>query len=62
MLTYTYKCDDCEHKFEQCQKITDDPLIYCPECNEPKLKRVITGSTFILKGTGWYETDFKHKQ
>ncbi len=62
MPTYTYKCNGCDHKFEQQQKITDEPLVDCPACNETKLKRVITGSSFILKGDGWYETDFKHKQ
>jgi len=42
--------------------MTDDALVDCPECKEPKLKKVITGTGFILKGDGWYETDFKHKK
>lgn len=62
MPTYTYKCEGCDHRFEQKQRITADALVECPECNEPKLIRVITpGSSFILRGEGWYETDFKNK-
>lgn len=62
MPTYVYKCEGCDHRFEQRQKMTDDALVECPECKEPKLKKVITGTGFILKGDGWYETDFKHKR
>ncbi len=62
MLTYTYECSECGHKFNEKQRISDDPLVKCPECKEPKLHRVITNSAFILKGDGWYETDFKHKK
>ncbi len=61
MPTYTYRCDGCNHEFEEKQKITDDALEECPECQEPKLKRLITNTSFILKGDGWYETDFKNK-
>lgn len=62
MPTYTYRCEQCNHEFEERQSIKDDALTECPECKEPKLKRVITaGSSFILKGDGWYETDFKNK-
>jgi len=61
MPTYTYRCDACKHEFEQQQKITDEALKECPECHESKLKRLITNTSFILKGNGWYETDFKNK-
>ncbi len=61
MPTYTYRCQCCEHEFEEQQKITAEALVECPECNKPELKRLITGSSFILKGDGWYETDFKNK-
>ena len=62
MPTYVYRCEGCKHEFEQRQTMTDDALVDCPECKEPKLKKVITGTGFILKGDGWYETDFKHKK
>ena len=39
--------------------MSDDPLLYCPECNEASLKKLISAAAFHLKGTGWYETDFK---
>mgnify|MGYP001367523342 CR=1 FL=1 len=37
-------------------------LKICPKCNEPKLKKLVTAAGFKLKGTGWYETDFKTKE
>jgi predicted nucleic acid-binding Zn ribbon protein len=39
--------------------MSDDPLVDCPECGEPALKRLISAPRFRLKGKGWYETDFK---
>jgi putative FmdB family regulatory protein len=41
------------------QKMSDDPLLDCPECGEAQLKRLISAPRFRLKGQGWYETDFK---
>ncbi|MGI9204709.1 MAG: FmdB family zinc ribbon protein [Woeseiaceae bacterium] len=41
------------------QKMSDDPLVECPECSQPALKRLISAPRFRLKGEGWYETDFK---
>ncbi|MCD6319720.1 MAG: zinc ribbon domain-containing protein [Candidatus Desulfofervidaceae bacterium] len=60
MPTYTYQCHGCGKIFEQEQKITDEPLTTCPECGGP-VKRVITGGMgFILKGSGFYATDYKN--
>ena len=59
MPIYEYQCDACEHKFEKLQKISDDPLKDCPVCNEPKLNKLVSAAAFRLKGSGWYETDFK---
>jgi predicted nucleic acid-binding Zn ribbon protein len=39
--------------------MSDDPLLECPECGEPALKRLLSAPRFRLKGEGWYETDFK---
>ena len=59
MPTYDYKCLGCGHKFEELQKMTDDPLKDCPECGGT-LKRLIgTGATPIFKGSGFYQTDYK---
>ena len=59
MPIYEYQCQSCEHIFDVLQKISDDPLTYCPECGEPKLKKLLSAPNFRLKGGGWYETDFK---
>jgi putative FmdB family regulatory protein len=59
MPIYGYVCNNCEHTLDVLQKISDDPLVDCPECGEPKLKRQLSAPRFRLKGSGWYETDFK---
>lgn len=59
MPIYEYKCDDCEHALEKLQKISDHPLVDCPACGNPSLKKLISAAGFRLKGGGWYETDFK---
>jgi putative FmdB family regulatory protein len=60
MPFYEYQCKKCDHRLEVLQKISDEPLVYCPECNEASLKKLISAAAFRLKGTGWYETDFKN--
>ena len=59
MPIYEYRCDDCDHQFEALQKISDDALTDCPECNLPVLEKLLTAGGFRLSGSGWYETDFK---
>lgn len=59
MPIYGYVCRNCEHTLDVLQKISDDPLVDCPECGEPQLRRQLSAPRFRLKGTGWYETDFK---
>jgi len=59
MPIYEYECQACGHKKEALQKISDDPLIECPECGKSELKKLISAAGFRLKGSGWYETDFK---
>ena len=59
MPIYEYQCTDCEHKMEALQKISDQPLKECPVCSAPSLKKLISAASFRLKGSGWYETDFK---
>ncbi|KZS22386.1 hypothetical protein BMY_0206 [Wohlfahrtiimonas chitiniclastica] len=59
MPIYQYKCDNCGHEFEALQKISADPLTECPECKAPRLAKQVTAPNFRLKGSGWYETDFK---
>ena len=59
MPIYDYKCSDCEHQIEVIQKINDEPMIVCPECSKRSLKKLVSAPSFRLKGSGWYETDFK---
>lgn len=60
MPIYPYVCTACGHEFDALQKFSDDPLTECPECGEPTLRKRLAAPAFQLKGTGWYETDFKH--
>jgi putative FmdB family regulatory protein len=59
MPIYGYVCRSCGHTLDALQKISDDPLVDCPDCGEPELRRQLSAPRFRLKGTGWYETDFK---
>lgn len=59
MPIYEYQCGSCGHQMDKLQNISDAPLIDCPECEKPELKKVISAAGFRLKGAGWYETDFK---
>ena len=59
MPIYEYQCQACGHELEALQKIADEPLVDCPECSKPALKKKISAAAFRLKGGGWYETDFK---
>ncbi|MEM7542195.1 MAG: zinc ribbon domain-containing protein [Pseudomonadota bacterium] len=60
MPIYEYQCGDCGHQFEIMQKMSDDRLSTCPECAAESLQKLISKVGFQLKGTGWYETDFKN--
>jgi putative FmdB family regulatory protein len=59
MPIYEYECRKCGHSFDAMQKVSDGPLRKCPECGALKLQRLVSAPQFRLKGTGWYETDFK---
>ena len=59
MPIYAYACKECDHTLDALQKIADDPLVDCPECGKPALRRLLSAPRFRLKGQGWYETDFK---
>lgn len=57
MPIYEYECLNCSKEYEIMQKITDKPLSKCPECGG-RLHKKISNTSFILKGTGWYATDY----
>ncbi len=60
MPIYEYKCKACEHKFDKLQRINDPALTDCPDCGKSELVKLVSAAGFRLKGTGWYETDFKN--
>ena len=59
MPIYEYHCQSCNHDLEVMQKLSDPELSDCPSCGQPQLKKLISAVGFRLKGSGWYETDFK---
>lgn len=59
MPIYEYRCAACGHELEALQKVSDAPLRKCPDCGKQKLERLMSAPSFRLKGSGWYETDFK---
>ena len=61
MPIYEYRCSACGHHLEALQKMAEAPLRKCPECGKSQLKRLVSAPQFRLKGSGWYETDFKNK-
>lgn len=61
MPTYEYRCDKCGKTFEVFQRITDDPVDKCQDCGG-KVQRLVNATNFILKGSGWYKTDYGKKE
>ncbi len=59
MPIYEYRCDKCGD-FEVTQRITEDPLKKCPTCRR-KVRKLISNTSFQLKGSGWYITDYARK-
>jgi putative FmdB family regulatory protein len=59
MPFYEYECQACKFYTEVMQKISDPPLARCPSCGKRRLKKLVSAPVFRLKGSGWYETDFK---
>ena len=59
MPIYEYECNECGHQFEALQKMSDDVLTDCPQCEKSALRKLVSAAAFRLKGKGWYETDFK---
>jgi len=59
MPTYEYECTKCGHSFELEQKITDPPRERCPECRAKVVRVISGGGGIILKGNGFYTTDYR---
>jgi putative FmdB family regulatory protein len=58
MPTYGYRCGSCGHQFEIVQRISDEPLKACPEC-QGKLTKILYPVGISFKGSGFYTTDYK---
>ena len=54
MPVYEYLCEKCGHEFEREQRITDNPVKTCPNCKARRVKKLISQTSFVLKGGGWY--------
>lgn len=59
MPFYEYECQSCKFYTEVMQKISDPPLVKCPSCGKRTMQKLVSAPVFRLKGSGWYETDFK---
>jgi putative FmdB family regulatory protein len=54
MPIYEYECQSCGHRFEEWQKMSDKPVKVCPKCKARKVEKLISHTSFQLKGGGWY--------
>ncbi len=61
MPTYEYECLKCGHKFEEFQKMSDEPVKICPKCSGKVRKLISKGGGLIFKGSGFYATDYAGK-
>lgn len=61
MPIYEYACLQCDAKREHLVKI-NAPAFPCPACGSSDYRRMVSAGSFILKGSGWYQTDFKNKK
>ncbi len=61
MPTYEYHCTECGFNFEEFQSMAAEPLHVCPKCGGKVRRLISAGGGIIFKGSGFYETDYKHK-
>jgi putative FmdB family regulatory protein len=57
-MIYEYECTACAHAWEEEQKIIAPPTRECPACKQQTAKRLISKSTFILNGPGWFKDGY----
>lgn len=60
MPLYEYECQECGHRFEMLQKVSDSPLKACVKC-KGKVERLLSSPAIQFKGSGWYITDYARK-
>jgi putative FmdB family regulatory protein len=61
MPIYEYGCDACGHRFEAWQRMSEPPFTACASCGAARVSRLISATSFSLKGNGWYLTDYARK-
>ena len=61
MPLYEYACEACGHHLEAQQKMADAALCTCPSCGKDELQRLISATSFVLKGSGWYKDGYSGK-
>ncbi|MDR1708917.1 MAG: zinc ribbon domain-containing protein [Candidatus Accumulibacter sp.] len=61
MPIYAYRCDSCGFEKDHLQKLNDPALVTCPQCHRETYRKQVTAAGFLLKGDGWYATDFRDK-
>ncbi len=59
MPIYEYRCPSCGFQKEHLQKMNDQPIATCPDCGADGYTKMLSAAGFQLKGSGWYQTDFK---
>jgi putative FmdB family regulatory protein len=59
MPIYEYRCSSCGFQKEHMQKMSDALLTTCPECGKETYAKMLSAAGFQLKGSGWYQSDFK---
>jgi len=58
MPTYEYQCKACGKEFELEQRITEKPIKKCPSCGKFQVRRLISNTSFVLRGGGWYSDGY----
>ncbi len=58
MPVYEYECEGCGGRFEVTQKFSDPAITVCQLCNAESVRKVLSPAAFVLKGSGWYATDY----
>ncbi len=58
MPIYEFRCSSCKNEFELSMKLSDPRPEKCPECGKGPVEKMVSKSSFALKGTGWYRTDY----
>jgi putative FmdB family regulatory protein len=61
MPIYEYECASCGGHFDVTRKFSDPVLTVCKLCNASSLRKVLSPTAFVLKGSGWYATDYPSK-